>query len=124
MIAHDKKAGQFYVNLKVHKPHLNIPPPRPLISGSGSITENIGKFVEYHIKDIASSHESYMQDTPDFLRIIDKINRGPKLNPNTILLTLDVISLFTNILHNEGLTTLKEALDKRENPKVPTHFFN
>ena len=110
------------MNLKVHKPHLNIPPPRPLISGSGSITENIATYVEYHIKEIASEHESYLQDTPDFLRIIDKINRGPKLHKNTMLVTMDVTSLFTNILHDEGLATMKEALDKRENPKVPTNF--
>ena len=52
------------------------PPVRPLISGSNSVTENIEKYVEYHIKDSAS----YLQDTPDFLRLIDKINEGPTLH--------------------------------------------
>ena len=44
----DKTASRFYCNLKIHKPHEEIPPVRPIISGSGSITENIGVFVEHH----------------------------------------------------------------------------
>ena len=42
MNAEDKKAGRFYCNFKVHKQHKHLPPPRPIVSGSGSITENIG----------------------------------------------------------------------------------
>ena len=40
----DKHPGKFYCNFKIHKPHTpgTTPPPRPIISGSGSITENIG----------------------------------------------------------------------------------
>ena len=77
----DKKLSKFYMTFKVHKPHqpMTAPPPRPIISGSGSITENIGAYVEYHIKDIANKHTSYLQDTPHFLRIISQINKGPNL---------------------------------------------
>ena len=44
----DKNPSKFYCNFKIHKPHafMTTPPPRPIISGSGSITENIGIFVE------------------------------------------------------------------------------
>ena len=65
----EKKLSKFYTTFKVHKPHqpMTAPPPRPIICGSGSITENIGAYVEYHIKDIANKHTSYLQDTPDFL---------------------------------------------------------
>ena len=78
----------------------------------------------YHhqIKNIATQHETYIQDTPDFLRIIDKINRGPTLDPNTLLVSMDASSLYTNIIHEEGLNSLHEALEKRDNPKVPTKF--
>ena len=39
----DKGAAKFYCNLKVHKQkdHKELPPVRPIISGSGSVTENI-----------------------------------------------------------------------------------
>ena len=59
MIAENKKPGCFYCNLKVHKPHDHIPPPRPLTRGSESITENIVTFVEYHIHNEASKHNLF-----------------------------------------------------------------
>ena len=101
MNPNDKGAARFYINFTVHKAHNNIPPPRPIKSGSGSITENIGKYVEHHITNIASSHESFLEDKPNFLRMIQRINKGTKLPSNTMIATWDVISLFTNIKHNE-----------------------
>ena len=46
MNADNKKPGRFYCNFKVNKEHEHIPPPRPIISGSGSITENVGIFCQ------------------------------------------------------------------------------
>ena len=73
MIPKNVKPGRFYLNFKVHKPHLegSTPPERPIISGCGSLTESLGKYVEHHIKDIANKHDSYLQDTPDFLRTLN-----------------------------------------------------
>ena len=70
MLADDKEAAKFYCTFKVHKNHepMTAPPPRPIVSGSASVTENIAAFVEHHIKDISKQHKSYLQDTPDFLR--------------------------------------------------------
>ena len=93
MSADDKDPAKFYCTFKVHKKHepMTAPPPRPIVSGSGSVTENIGAFVDHHIKDIAKQHQSYLQDTPDFLRYVEGINRGPVLGDNNILVTWDVI---------------------------------
>ena len=76
-----KNPAKFYMNFKVHKPHqpLAALPPCPIIGGSGSLTENLGVYIEHHIKDIANKHETYLQDTPDFLRIINTINQGQNL---------------------------------------------
>ena len=38
-------------------------------------TKNIAAFVEYHIKDEAKKHESFLEDTPDFLRHIEQLNK-------------------------------------------------
>ena len=119
MIADEKMPGRFYSNFKVHKPEI---PVRPIISGSDSLTEGIATFVEYHIKPIATTHESYLQDTPDFLRIIETINKGPRLSQNAILVTFDVKALFTNIKHEDGLQCLQEILHKRTQPEVPQDF--
>ena len=115
MLADYKQSGRFYCNFKVHKPHEpnTRPPERPIISGSGSITEGIGTVVNHYIKDIGTQHESYIKDIRDFLRLIDQINRGPKVKSNVMLVTMNVIGLLTNIAHEEGIKCMKEQLDKR-----------
>ena len=124
MLAEDKEAAKFYCTFKVHKDHqpMTAPPPRPIVSGSGSATENIAAFVEYHIKDISKQHQSYLQDTPDFLRYIENINKGPALENNQILVTWDVVGLYNNIPHEEGLESLKEGLEQRNTPEIPTDY--
>ena len=119
MLADDKKTGKLYSNFKVHKPNI---PVRPILSGCGSITEGIGTYVEHYISKIATKHETYLQDTPDFLRVIESINRGPRLNQDAILVTLDVKALFTNIKHEDGLRCLKEELNEKALPEVPKEF--
>ena len=124
MIADDKDAAKFYCTFKVHKKHepMTAPPPRPIVSGSGSVTENIAAYVDHHIKDISKQHQSYLQDTPDFLRYVQSINEGPGLGDNHILVTWDVEGLYSNILHEEGLQSLGEGLDERVNPQIPTGY--
>ena len=92
------------------------------MSGSDSVTENIVAFVEHHIRDISKAHKSYLQDTPDFLRYIENVNNGPQLEDDHILVTWDVVGLYNNILHEEGLESLKEGLEKLNNPKVSTDY--
>ena len=69
-----------------------------------------------------NKHPTYLHDIPDFLRMIEKRNEGPPLPPNTILASLDVSSLYTNIPQEEGLEAVREALYTRNNTEVPTEF--
>ena len=43
MIADDKDAAKFYCTFKVHKKHepMTAPPPRPIVSGSGSVPKTL-----------------------------------------------------------------------------------
>ena len=86
----DKSPGRFYELFKVHKYHDSgeTTPERPIISGSGSITENISLFLEHYINKLATKHPSFLQDTPDFLRNIDEINSQGPLPENSILISL------------------------------------
>ena len=119
----DKGPGRFYCTFKVHKKHDEgkAPPERPIVSGSNSITENASLFVEHHIKEIATKHKSYLQDTPDFLRHIQILNKEA-LPPNAILVTMDVSGLYTNIPQEDGIECVREVLDERSNKKIPTGF--
>ena len=120
----DKNASKFYCNFKVHKQteHGQIPPVRPIISGSGAITEKISLFIEHHIKELSMKHPSYLQDTTHFLRVIEKFNKGIKLPSNSMLLTSDVTNAYGNIPKDDGSTCLKEALEEREDMSIPSDF--
>ena len=87
-----------------------------------TVTENIGLFVEYFLKDLSNVHPSYLQDTPDFLREVEILNDEIELPENTILLTIDVTGLYTNIPIEEGIEAAREALQEREDIRVPTEF--
>ena len=86
------------------------------------MSENIITYVDYHISHIGTKHQSYLQDTPDFFRNIQRINEGPELDDKCILFTLDVIGLYTNIIHEEGLPSLENELEKKSDKRVPTQF--
>ena len=58
--------------------------------------------IKHHIKDHATKHPTFLEDTPDFLRHIEDINTKG-LPPNSLLVTIDVIGLFTNIPNKEGV---------------------
>ena len=67
----DGNPAKFYCNFKIQKDHTinKAPPQRPIISGSGSILENIGKYVEFYIHNIATKHESFL---PHFFKTIEE----------------------------------------------------
>ena len=114
------KPGKFYATFKVHKPHKEgtAPPMRPIVSASGSVSENIATYVEHHLKDIARSHEAYLQDTPDFLREIQKL----KVEEDDMLVVIDVEALYTNIPPTEAADCVEKRLDERLTKTVPTNF--
>ena len=120
----EKTPGKFYQLFKVHKAHEvgKAPPERPIISGSGSITENISLFVEHHVKQLATQHPSYLQDTPDFLRNIEAINSEGPLPTNSMLVSIDVSALYTNIPQDEGVEATREALESADVSSIPPYF--
>ena len=65
---------------------------------------------------------AYLQDTPDFLRILENENKTGKPLENEILLTIDVSSLYTNIPPVEGIEEVRKFLIEREDRSVPTEF--
>ena len=93
----------FYTLTKIHKP---TPVGRPIISRCDGPTERISAFVDHlMIQPIAQKQASYLKDTTDFLNFIEKT----KLPKDTILVSMDVTSLYTNIPQEEGITTVCEA---------------
>ena len=106
-----------YTLTKIHKP---TPVGRPITSGCDGPTEGISAFVDHLIQPIAQTQASYLKDTTDFLNFIEKTEQ-PKI---TILISMDVTSLYTNIPLEEGITIACEAYEEfyEENRPIPTRY--
>lgn len=120
LINKNPSTPQFYILPKIHKDTLP-PPGRPIVASCNSVTERISAFVDSHLQPIVSSLPSYVKDTNHFL---DRLQSLPKpLPPGTILTTIDVTSLYTNIPHIHGLSAMEYFLDQRPKNSQPTTAF-
>ena len=66
---------------------------------------------------MVKSIDSYIKDTTHFLCKIQSVTNLPS---NTLLVTLDVTSLYTNIPHDEGIAACATALNTRQSQLPPT----
>ena len=122
--ANNPRPRLFYGLPKIHKPqhkwlNPNCPPIRPIISDTGSESHMVAKLIAHHLREPATRHPAYIKDTWHFLSKLRKL----QLPPNTILVTMDVESLYTNIPLKEGLNLCKKALNQRnlQEQKVKTN---
>ena len=115
---HKVRTPQIYFLPKIHK--MKFPPPgRPIVSANDCATERISAFVDHFLNPLVKETRSYIQDTTDFLNQIEKVGHVKK---NTILGTLDVTSLYTNIPNSEGISAISEILDeKRKSWEKPSN---
>ena len=61
------------------------------------------------------------KDTPDFLRQLEELKKEP-LPENFFPISIEVVGLYNNIPHEEGIECMKEALDEREDQTITTLF--
>ena len=82
-----------------------IPPGRPIISQIGTVTECIGRYVDYFLVPIVQNQHTYIKDTADFIRKIENI----KPPADCWLCSFDISQMFTNCPINELLSAVKIA---------------
>ena len=116
LIVDQPKAGRFYLLPKIHKAGN---PGRPIVSANGHPTEKISEFVDLHLQPHVNSLPSYLKDTTDYLR---KLQESGPIPPETLLVSLDVTSLYTNIPHEDGIRACKEAWEERPVKDPPTEI--
>ena len=69
------------------------------------------------MQPLARGVKSYIKDTNHFLK---KLRSLPNLPDDIILCTVDVVGLYRNIPHEEGLSALRKRLDLRQEKDVTT----
>ena len=75
---------------------------RPIVSGSCCPTAQISRFVDSQLRPLVVDLPSYLKDTTEFVCHINKINKTHTLPTNSLLVSADVTSLYTNIQHADG----------------------
>ena len=106
-------AGNIYMLPKIHKdPKSRNPPPRPICNSKNTPTEKISQWVDEQLQPLVKELPSYLQDDSDFLRKINELNQQEKLPPGTLLVTLDIKSLYTNIPTEGGEAACRYFLEK------------
>ncbi|XP_070548155.1 uncharacterized protein [Ptychodera flava] len=103
LIPKEPKPGHFYGLPKIHKENT---PLRPIIPQCQALTSPLAAYVDHVLQPIVQSLPSYLKDTTHHL-----IDSHDIIVPdNSILVTMDVISLYTNIPHDYGIQAVREAL--------------
>ncbi|XP_075208158.1 uncharacterized protein LOC142313057 [Anomaloglossus baeobatrachus] len=98
----------FYMLPKVHKSLLK-PPGRPIVAGIGSIFEQLCAYLDFYLQPFALRLESYVRDSADLISQLEELN----IPEGTILVTMDVESLYTNISHDLGMGAVSYYLSGR-----------
>ncbi|CAJ0957399.1 unnamed protein product [Ranitomeya imitator] len=97
----------FYVLPKVHK-RLDKPPGRPIVASTDSVLSPLSILLEKMLTPMVKLTKSFILDTGDFIKLIKDIGQVPC---DSILVTWDVNSLYTSIIHEKGLTAVQELLN-------------
>ena len=90
---------------------------RPIVSGYNSCTANLSIFLDSFLKYQAQKSKSFIKDTTHFLSRLHELVTIPT---GSLLVTMDVSSLYTNIDHEEGAEAYFQKLEKRKNKTTPS----
>ena len=114
LIMKKPQLGKFYILPKILKRTSNVP-RRPVISNNGTATENISAFLDFHLKNIVSTILHILEDIRDFLQRLNQIGDIPG---NALLVSFDVVGLYSHIPHEEGVEIIRRFLHRREDQLV------
>jgi len=96
------RTALLYFLTKTHKSPMTL---RPIVSQVGSATGNMATFLDHYLQPIVKSLPAYLKDSTQFIREVTEL----PLEPDDILVTVDVKSLYTNIPTPEGLEACYRA---------------
>lgn len=111
------KTPTFYGLPKIHKSFTKFPPLRPIVSNVDSCTRRISEYLDSFLKFQARGCGSFIRDTKHFLQKLKELNKSD-IPAGSILVTMDVAALYTNIDHDEGADACYEKLENRKNKTI------
>ncbi|CAG2188578.1 unnamed protein product [Mytilus edulis] len=86
-------------------------PARPIISQCNGPLERIGRYLDFFLLPIVKTQTTYISDTGSFIRLLEK----SKIETDTLLVTYDITSLYTNLRFSEIIAALNSVTGIYEN---------
>ena len=83
---------------------------RPIVAGPACETHRLSNLIDILLKPFIEKVKSYVRDDIDFLKYIPE-----NIPQNTLLVSFDVVSLYTNISHEVGLKAINNWLTNHPN---------
>ena len=107
--SYETKTPIFYGIPKIHKVNH---PLRPIVSQINGPTYRLNQYIHELLLVAESEIPHLLKDTTAFLQLIEK---HKSVTESTILVTMDVISLYTNIPHNKAIEFISEHYENTLN---------
>ncbi|KAM4770876.1 uncharacterized protein WCC33_002646 [Rhinophrynus dorsalis] len=103
----EPRVATFYHLPKIHK-SLASPPGRPIVSGIGSLSQNLSLYVDLYLQVMVPCIDSYLKDSRDVVALFENWI----WEEGDILVTSDISALYTNINHEQGIKALERSFEK------------
>jgi hypothetical protein len=111
----------FYTLPKIHKPvsswskNGKVPPGRPIIANTNSADTKISSYIDSFLQPIVNQQPHILKNSEELLAELSNVT----VNENTILFSLDVNSLYTNIPLAKGIEIINNFFQKYPQPRRP-----
>ena len=99
------RTSNLYLLPKIHKANN---PGRPIINSIGSLTETLSAFIDEILRKYSKLAKSFVKDTSHFLHLTKDI----KVEESELLVAVDVMALYTNIPHKDGIDRVTAFIRK------------
>ena len=106
LLPRDPRCSRFSILPKIHKSR-QTPSGRPIVSANDYPTERISEYASNILNPLVFKLPSFIKDTTHFLNKLSSLGNLPN---NSLLVSLDVSSLYTNIPHSEGIQAARNTL--------------
>ena len=96
---------------------------RAMISGNDTVTEKLSAFVDFHLTKYMENNfiASFIKDTKQFLNHLLDLSTLPD---NTLLVTMDIKSLYPDITHKDGVEVVKQIINRHNTDPKLTYWIS